>query len=175
MPAKAPKAARKASPKRPVRVARERRAPLLRAEDVRAILRDLMATVAPGDVADMLEIESMLRARADSLTAPHLALLRRQLDFALLVLRDHQDGACPQIPYATISLLTAGVCYFADEMDVIPDFLPGVGRLDDAVVMAMAFEMAADGIRRYCTWKGQPTAPLFDVRSDARQRRSVRA
>jgi uncharacterized membrane protein YkvA (DUF1232 family) len=175
MPVKATKAAPKAPAKRAAVPARGRRVPLLRASDVRTILQDLTATVAPGDVADLLELEAMLRERAAKLKAPQLALLRTQLDFALAVLRDHQDGACPQIPYSTISLLTAGVCYFADEMDVIPDFLPGVGRLDDAVVMAMAFEMAEDGIRRYCTWKERPTAPLFGVRGGRQERRPGRA
>ena len=172
MPGKSTKAAKApagrtatAPPKRPAAAARGRQVPLLRASDVRTILQDLMASVAPGDVEDLLELEEKLRARAAELTAPQLALLRTQLDFAFQVLRDHQDGACPQIPYSTISLLTAAVCYFADEMDVIPDFLPGVGRLDDAVVMAMAFDMAADGIRRYCTSKGLPAGHLFGTRS----------
>ena len=174
MPPKAAKAAPKGRTKRttaPVAAA-ARRVPLLRSSDIRVILQDLTSTVAPGDVADLLELEAMLRARAASIKAPQLALLRTQLDFALDLLRDHLEGACPQIPYSTISLLTAGVCYFADEMDVIPDFLPG-GRLDDAVVMAMAFEMAADGLRRYCTWKGLPTAPLFGKRRSRRGQRTA--
>jgi uncharacterized membrane protein YkvA (DUF1232 family) len=158
-----PRSAAVAARKRPATAAGARGVPLLRASDVRTIVEDLMATVAPGDVADLLDLEDMLRTRAAGLDTPELALLRVQLDFALDVLRDHLDGACPQIPYSTISLLTAGVCYFADEMDVIPDFLPGVGRLDDAVVMAVAFEMAADGIRRYCTWKDLPVEPLFGL------------
>ncbi len=165
----------KAPAKRTAAAASGRRVPLLRAGDVRTIVQDLAATVAPGDVADLLELEELLRQRAASLQAPELALLRTQLDFALDFLRDHLDGACPQIPYSTVSLLTAAVCYFADEVDVIPDFLPGVGRLDDAVVMLMAFEMAADGIRRYCTWKGLPMAPLFGGRRGGRAVRKPRA
>ncbi len=168
MPAKSTKAASKAPAKRPAATARARRVPLLRASDVRMILQDLMTTVAPGDVADLLELEDTLRKRAADMKDPHLALLRTQLEFALDFLRDHLEGACPQIPYSTVSLLTAGVCYFADEVDVIPDFLPGVGRLDDAVVMAMAFEMAKEGLRRYCTWKSCPFEPLFGAHRSGR-------
>ena len=77
------------------------------------------------------------------------------LRVALDCLRDHVAGNCPQIPYSTISLLAAGVCYFADELDLVPDFLSRIGRLDDGAVMAMAFQLGADGIRRYCTATGR--------------------
>ena len=88
-------------------------------------------------------------------------MLGEQLSVALDCLRDHVDGACPQIPYYTISLLAAAVSYFADELDVIPDFLPRVGHLDDAVVMAMAYELGRDGLRRYCAWKGRDAHTLL--------------
>jgi uncharacterized membrane protein YkvA (DUF1232 family) len=171
MPAKRTRAVSKAPTKRIATAARARRVPLLRASDVRMIVLDLSSRMAPGDVADLLQLDDRLRVRAARLKAPQLALLRSQLEFALDCLRDHLSGQCPQIPYSTISLLTAAVCYFADEIDVIPDFLPRIGKLDDAAVMAMAFELGEDGIRRYCTWKGRSTVPLFGARRAVRERR----
>lgn len=116
---------------------------------------DLARYIAPADVTAMMGREPELRERAAALTAPPLALLRDQLAVALDCLRDHVAGNCPQIPYSTISLLAAGVCYFADELDLVPDFLSRIGRLDDGAVMAMAFQLGADGIRRYCTATGR--------------------
>jgi uncharacterized membrane protein YkvA (DUF1232 family) len=128
-----------------------RTAPLLERDDVRRMLVDLAGCLAPADVTAMMAREPELRQRAAALTAPPLALLRDQLTVALDCLRDHVAGNCPQIPYSTISLLAAGVCYFADELDLVPDFLSRIGSLDDGAVMAMAFQLGADGIRRYCT------------------------
>ena len=116
---------------------------------------DLARDIAPADVAALLGREPELRRRATGLIAPPLTLLRHQLAVALDCLRDHVAGNCPQIPYSTISLLAAGVCYFADELDLVPDFLARIGRLDDGAVMAMAFQLGADGIRRYCTATGR--------------------
>jgi len=150
---------KKASPRPKARASHPRKrppqraAPLLKADDVRQILRDLATQIAPADVVDLLAHEQPLRARADALPLP---LLRAQLQLALDCLRDHCDAACPQIPYYTIAMLAAAAYYFADDLDVIPDFLPRIGRLDDAVVMAMAFHLAEAGITRYCTWKGRP-------------------
>jgi uncharacterized membrane protein YkvA (DUF1232 family) len=129
--------------------------PLLERSDIRMIVHELANRVAPADVMALLQAERDLRQRARGLQSGNLQLLAAQLSLALDCLRDHVDGACPQIPYYTISVLAAAVSYFADELDVIPDFLPRIGRLDDAVVMAMACELGRDGLRRYCAWKGR--------------------
>jgi uncharacterized membrane protein YkvA (DUF1232 family) len=134
--------------------------PILDREDVRTILFDLATKLAPGDVTSLIERESDLRSQAAAMKEEDLSLLRAQIGLALDCLSDHVAGECPQIPYYTISLLAAGVYYFGDQLDVIPDFLPHIGRLDDAMVMAMACQLAADGLQRYCDWKGRPL-PAF--------------
>lgn len=140
-----------------------RRVPVLRADDVQAIVTDLAATVAPEDVVELLARADDLRQRAAALEAPHVHLFRAQLDLALQCLSDHAAGNCPQIPYSTISLLAGAVRYFSDPLDVIPDFIPRLGQLDDALVLAMAFRLAEPGLRRYCDWKGIDFEPLRHV------------
>ena len=154
---------RQAAPRAP------RRAPLLKRSDVRMLLFEVANRMAPADVATLIGHEAALRAEAARITSMHLAPLRRQIELALDCLHDHVTGACPQIPYYTIGLLAAGVYYFADKLDVVPDFLPRIGRLDDAAVMAMACQLSADGLRRYCDWKGRNAD---EVLSRPRARRS---
>jgi uncharacterized membrane protein YkvA (DUF1232 family) len=129
--------------------------PLLQPSDIRRIVLDAATRIAPADVVAVMAREQQLRAWAKRLKPPTLTLLSAQLNLALDCLKDHVAGNSPQIPYFTISLLAAGVCYFGDVLDVVPDFLPNIGKLDDAAVMAMACQLAADGLRRYCTWKGR--------------------
>jgi uncharacterized membrane protein YkvA (DUF1232 family) len=150
--------------------ARARRGPLLRPDDVRTALVDLARRMAPADVTALMGREQELRRRAAELTEPQLALLRDQLSLALDCLHDHVAGDCPQIPYSAISLLAAGVCYFADELDLVPDFLARIGRLDDGAMMAMAFQLAADGIRRYCTASGRDDDAVLLPAAGARRR-----
>ncbi len=137
-----------------------RRTPILRTADIQEIVRDLGWRVAPRDVEQLLMGEKDLRAQAKALVEPQYALLREQLPLALDILRDHVEGECPQIPLSTIAVLGAAVSYYDRSVDVIPDFLPHIGRLDDAAVMAMAFQLGEAGVRRYCDWKGRPL-PAF--------------
>ena len=91
-----------------------------------------------------------------------MAIFRGQLELALDCLRDHVDHKCPQIPYATISLVAAAISYFSEPLDVIPDFLPRIGNLDDAAVMGMACELGGAGLQRYCDFTGRDAAALLN-------------
>ena len=42
---------------------------------------------------------------------------------------------------------------------MIPDFLPGVGASDDALVLAYAYKEGADGIERYRAWRELQARP----------------
>ena len=125
----------------------------LRESDLEEILREGARSLAPADVDNLLSREGELRAHAEELPA-RLKLLRRQIDLAFTLLRDHRAEGCPQIPYDTVAIVASALLYFAEPVDIIPDFLPTVGHLDDAAVMAMAFRLARKGIRRYCAFKG---------------------
>jgi uncharacterized membrane protein YkvA (DUF1232 family) len=148
--------------------AKPKAAAFLEPADVRQLVLEMAARIAPGDVVELLRHERQLRARIAGVASPHLALFHDQLSLATDCLRDHARGRCPQIPYHTIGLLAGALWYYVDELDAVPDFLPHVGQLDDAVVLAMAFELAEDGLRRYCDWKGLSADGLFG-RSAARR------
>jgi len=137
--------------------------PLLRKADFTSYLEMKAKEMAPRDVEVLLaEIEN---EGGGALAEPHTRL-GRQLILSLELLEDHVRGDCPQIPFYTISLLTEAVYYFLDPNDVIPDWIPGIGKLDDALVMELAFEYGADGIHRYCLWKGIELASLYDPSPD---------
>jgi uncharacterized membrane protein YkvA (DUF1232 family) len=58
--------------------------------------------------------------------------LRAKLDFARELLRDDQ------VPWLAKAMLVVVVAYLAMPFDVIPDFIPVVGQLDDALVIFTA-------------------------------------
>lgn len=115
--------------------------------------------IAPGDVESLVSQRDRVVAKIARDCGDH-DLLRRQLLFALELLRDHATERSPQIPYYTISVLAAAVLYFMNPIDVIPDFIEGIGTSDDALLVEIAVELAWPGIERYGTWKGIPTADL---------------
>ena len=121
------------------------------------------ATVAPADVTALLAQGAILRERLSGERAVHPALAQRAR-VALHLLADHAHGACPQIPYQTVSMLAAALFYYLEPMDVVPDFIPRAGTADDALVLDIAWRLCGAGVQRYIDWKGltpsdEPTSP----------------
>ena len=52
-------------------------------------------------------------------------------------------------PKATVTALTLALLYFINPFDLIPDMLPIVGVVDDAMVFALVATMMATDARRY--------------------------
>jgi uncharacterized membrane protein YkvA (DUF1232 family) len=134
----------------------------LQTADFNAYLVEHAEQLAPGDVRPLVAQAKSLRARAVEETERH-PRVPRQMDLALKILEDHVKGRCPQIPYYTISVLAVALLYFADPLDVIPDWIAGVGKSDDALVLELAFVLARPGVERYCQWKDISTAGILSA------------
>ena len=54
-----------------------------------------------------------------------------------------------EFPRATVAAITLALIYFINPFDVVPDVLPLVGVVDDAMVFAFVTKMMTDDLRRY--------------------------
>lgn len=71
-----------------------------------------------------------------------------------------------RLPWATVGALTVAVGYFLMPFDVLPDFLPLTGFVDDAAMLAMVFSVAKKDLRKYCEWRGLNPVKYFGQDSD---------
>lgn len=134
--------------------------PLLLPTDFTSYLREKSEELAPGDLQPILDQAEQVHHRAEQVREAH-PRLSRHVELALQIVEDHAEEECPQIPYYTISLLAVSLLYLVDPIDVIPDWIPGVGSADDALLFELAFKLGRPGIERYCVWKGIPTEGLL--------------
>ena len=66
-------------------------------------------------------------------------------------------GKYTVVPWRTIVLSIAGLIYFVNPLDFIPDLLPMFGFLDDAGVLAFVLQSIRKDIDRFLDWeKTQP-------------------
>lgn len=147
------RAATKSAPSRS-----RRRVALVKRGDVVDFLAEQAVRIAAPDVTALVAQAPAIRAKAGTLDGERFHALRGQIAEALACVEDYAAGRCPQIPYYTVALLATALFYFQTAVDVLPDFLPGLGAVDDAMVMGAATELAAEGLERYRTWKG-PVPP----------------
>jgi uncharacterized membrane protein YkvA (DUF1232 family) len=150
-----PTAPRRPAPRqRPVARGRTRKGvPALGATDFASYVQVAAARIAPADVTELLAHAQVIEARLSGELRSHKVLAQRGR-VALHLLNDHAHGKLPQIPYHTVSHLAAALFYFLDPMDVVPDFIPGAGLADDALVFELAWQAAAPGVERFLAAKG---------------------
>ena len=58
-----------------------------------------------------------------------------------------------RVPRRTILAIVSALVYFLSPIDVIPDWIPLLGQLDDALVIATCWKLVNDDIDDYRTWK----------------------
>ena len=86
---------------------------------------------------------------------PPNALLKLWDDIKTMVslIRDYVAGDYKEVPWNVIAAIAGGLIYFISPIDVIPDFIPVVGYLDDALVIKLAVDFASVDLNNYTQWK----------------------
>jgi len=74
--------------------------------------------------------------------------LGRQVKLLYQMLKDTTTGKF-KAPWATVSAITAALLYFISPIDVLPDFIPAIGLIDDALVLSLCLSVIRMDLRRY--------------------------
>ena len=62
------------------------------------------------------------------------------------------------IPWASAAAACGAIAYVLAPIDALPDFLPGIGMLDDAVVVSAVVSALSVDIARFLAWERQQAA-----------------
>lgn len=69
------------------------------------------------------------------------------------MLKDIFSGRYKGVPFGTIAAIVGTLAYVLCPADLIPDFLPVVGYLDDAAMLALCLKFTKYDVERYRAWK----------------------
>ena len=69
------------------------------------------------------------------------------------LLRDRVTGKYKGTPWRTIAALTGALIYSLSPIDLLLDFIPGIGFFDDALVIGLAIKLAQPDLEKYREWK----------------------
>lgn len=69
------------------------------------------------------------------------------------LIRDYWSGNYTEVPWKTIAAAAGALLYVWMPLDLIPDFIPVAGFLDDAGVIAACLTLVSDDLVRYEKWK----------------------
>jgi len=78
----------------------------------------------------------------------------------LRLLRSFCSGKYKRIPWESLILIIVAIAYFASPLDLIPDFLPGIGYVDDVMILRFVYRSVKDELERFMAWESGVEPPF---------------
>lgn len=122
-------------------------------EDAKANLEKEAEKVEESDVEKILTKQKEIEDKFS-----HGGPLGRYIeDVKLLfsVVKDYWNGDYREIPWGSVAAIVAALLYVLSPIDLIPDAIPVVGLVDDALVIAACLAFVELDLHGYKKWKLQ--------------------
>lgn len=69
------------------------------------------------------------------------------------MIKDYRKGDYTQVPWFSIAALGLALLYIFNPLDILPDFLPGIGYIDDFALLTIAIRFTQSDLHSYLDWK----------------------
>lgn len=69
------------------------------------------------------------------------------------MLKDYRKGVYSQVPWFTIATIAFSFLYILNPLDIIPDFIPGLGYIDDMAIITFGLRFIESDLHNYLDWK----------------------
>ncbi|AUC78146.1 hypothetical protein CW736_01410 [Nonlabens sp. MB-3u-79] len=109
------------------------------------------------DVDDAIEKEESISSKI-----AHSGFLKKYVKLAqimFMMIKDFRKGVYNKIPWFTIAAITTALLYVFMPIDLIPDFIPGLGFIDDLTVLTFVTGWIETDLHKYLDWKLKENSP----------------
>ncbi len=76
-----------------------------------------------------------------------------QIELLIRMLKDYMSKDYPRLPWKTIASIGAVFIYILMPMDIIPDFIPALGLVDDVFIFTAVWKLIEEDVQEYAIWK----------------------
>jgi len=76
-----------------------------------------------------------------------------EIFLAIALVKDYATGKYRKLPYWAIGAIVFMLLYVANPIDLIPDFLIGIGQIDDVIVVTLCLMLVRQEIHDYKHWR----------------------
>ena len=69
------------------------------------------------------------------------------------IVKDWFSGEYKEVPVGSIIAIIGGIIYFVSPIDLVPDFVPAAGYIDDVFVLGLVINQVSSDLQKYKEWK----------------------
>jgi uncharacterized membrane protein YkvA (DUF1232 family) len=122
-------------------------------KDIESALAD-KKSAASEILKDRKKTEGLLnKALATMEKVPGIGRYVNDIKYMCAMVRDYVKRDYTEVKLSTIVAVVAALIYLVSPVDIIPDYIPVVGYLDDMAVLAYAIKLTYKEIEAYRLWK----------------------
>lgn len=85
--------------------------------------------------------------------SPKLERFSPDITLFISLAKDYYQGNYRSIPYKSISAGIIGLLYILNPIDIIPDFIPVIGYIDDVLILTFCLKMVEKDLQKYQKWQ----------------------
>ena len=82
-----------------------------------------------------------------------LARLFQDLSLLIPLIKDYWKGNYRDVSAKSIVIFAVALAYIISPIDLIPDYIIGLGQIDDAVILGLSLYFLEKDLRKYKEWK----------------------
>lgn len=116
-----------------------------------AYVNDSIVQIKEDDVDVVMDNQEEISSRI-----VNASVLRKYSELGkvmLGMLTDYRKGIYTKVPWFTIATIAFGFLYILNPFDVIPDFIPLIGYIDDLAVFSFGLRFIETDLHNYLDWK----------------------
>lgn len=122
-------------------------------EDAKIELESKSKKITDEDVQKVLEKEKEIEEKVKGAGPLQEYLDAVKSMFALV--KAYWNGEYREIPWFTIAAIVAALLYVFSPIDLIPDVIPVIGLVDDALVVAACLKLVKQDLADFEVWRAQ--------------------
>ncbi len=121
----------------------------------KAILKHAQQSLSEADFERVGTLRASILQKASGI--PWLRKVMDDISVILDLIQDYCSGRYRQIPAWVVATLAFALLYFINPVELIPEFIPVVGYLDDIALLLLALRMTRRYVAAYKSWRTAQT------------------
>lgn len=114
-------------------------------------LESEISKVDDGDVEILMDNNEAITKKLSSSNSLSKYLEIGKIMMAMV--KDIRRGSYHNVPWFTIATIVMALLYVLNPLDIVPDFIPGIGYLDDVAMLSIGIGWIESDLHRYLDWK----------------------
>jgi len=114
-------------------------------------MEEKVTEIDDGDVEILLENEEQIEKKLSGANS-----LSKYVELGKIMIgmvKDIKAGQYRNVPWFVVATIVMALLYVLNPLDIVPDFIPGIGYIDDLAVLSIGMGWIETDLHSYLDWK----------------------